>query len=278
MRIKLGLRILWNSDRLVGKSAYSKITYECCTRLAKMGHHVAHIPMGMANKMTEQMHEGVLVYKSGNDPWNEDVFLDRYAEYNSDILITLKEPWVFNQIYHYAINFVPYAIIDHSPVSISITTRLHSAFKVLVPSRFAQRELRRKEIEDVHYVPHGCRTDVYRQLEGQKALCKKQWFMDEDDFTVLMVSMNRSRKLNPRQFRIYKRFRELNPDVKSHLMFWGDIQPSRGQGQEGAIGLGVSDVGVSLINEILELGLGDDIAWPDITMIKEGIPEWAGHE
>ena len=191
----------------------------------------------------------------------------------------LKEPWVFSNIYRYAINFVPYAIIDHSPVSPSITSRLHTAFRVLVPSRFAQRELKAAGIENVAYLPHGVRTDLYKPLEGHKEDCKRQWFLEPDDFTVLMVTMNRSRKMNPRAFRGYKRFLELNPDVKSHLIFWGDMHPRPGgEATEGAIGLGVSDVGVSLLPEVMGLGLGEAIRWPDRSMIAEGVPEWAGDD
>ena len=273
------LNILWNSDRIIGGySAYSKVSNQCCTRLAKLGHRVAHIPMGMANRMGEQMYEDVLIYKSGASPWNEDIALDRYNQFNADMFIALKETWVFNNIHKLAMNFVPYVPIDHSPVSPTMLSRLHTAFKVIVPSRFAQRELKKAGIENVVYVPHGVDTGTYRILEGRKTDCKKQWYVDPDDFTVLMVSMNRSRKLNARQFRIYQRFREMNPDVKSHLMFWGNMMPAGGQGVDGAVGLGVSDVGVNLIPEVLQLGLGEAITWPDQGMIREGIPEWSGED
>lgn len=273
------MRILWLSDRIYGgHSAYSKVTFESCTRLAKLGHKVAHIPMGRANLMGKHVHKDVLIYRSGSDPWGEDVALNHYVDYKADMLITLKEPWTFNTIHKYAINFVPYAIIDHSPVSPSITSRLHTAFKVLAPSKFAQRELKTVGIENVAYMPHGVRTDLYKPLEGHKEDCKKQWFVDPDDFTVLMVTMNRSRKMNPRAFRGYKRFLELNPDVKSHLIFWGDMQPRGGGATEGPIGLGVSDVGVNLLPEVMSLGLNEAITWPDISMIREGVPEWAGDD
>jgi len=244
-----------------------------------MGHSVAHIPMGRANFMGKHVHKDVLVYRSGYDPWCEDVALNHYADWGADMLITLKEPWVFNTLQKYAINFVPYAIIDHSPVSPEITSRLHTAFKVLAPSRFAQRELKTAGIENVSYVPHGVRTDLYKPLEGHKEDCKRQWFLEPDDFTVLMVSMNRIRKMNPRAFRGYQRFLELNPDVKSHLIFWGDMRPRPGgEVNEGPIGLGISDNGVNLLPEVIKLGLGEAIRWPDSKMIAQGVPEWAGDD
>ena len=145
------LRILWNSDRILGTSAYSKVTYEVCTRLVRMGHQVAHIPMGRANRMGRWVYQGVMIYSSGLDPFNEDVAVDIYADWKADLLIVLKDVWVLRSLYRWAVNFVPYLPIDHEPVNPSITARLHTAFKILVPSRFAQRELRREGFQAVSY-------------------------------------------------------------------------------------------------------------------------------
>ena len=270
------MKILWNSDRIIGgRSAYSKITYECCTRLVEMGHEVAHTPMGVTNLMTPQDHQGVLVLKSGRDVFNEDILVNSYNNFNADMLIALKEPWVFQHIHRYAINWVPYAPIDHSPVSPEMTSRMQDAFRVIVPSRFAQRELKSKDIENIHYIPHGIRTEVYKPLEDKEKF-KKLWYIDPDTFVILIVAMNRVRKMNPRAFRGYKRFKELNPDVKVQLMFWGDVTPSIMNQMDGALGRGVADVGVNLLPEILDLGLGEAIMWPDKSTIGEGIPEWSG--
>ena len=240
-----------------------------------MGYDVAHIPMGSTNLMTPQDHEGVLVLKSGIDPFNEDVILKRYDDFKADMLISLKEPWVFQHVYKYALNWVPYAPIDHSPVSPEMTSRMHEAFRVIVPSRFAQRELKEKDIENVHYIPHGVRTDIFKNLEAKEE-CKKLWFIEPDTFVILIVAMNRVRKMNPRAFRGYKRFKELNPDVKVQLMFWGDMTPSVNQQMEGAMGRGVADVGVNLLPEVMDLGLGEAIMWPDTATVSQGIPDWTG--
>jgi len=271
------LRILWLSDRMIGRSAYSKVTYETCTRLAKLGHKVAHIPMGRANRMGKWSYRGVLIYPSGESPFAEDVAVQHYVDWRADILVSLKEPWCFQHIHRYALNFCPFAIIDHSPVSPSITARLHTAFKILVPSRFAQRELKQAGFEgNVRYIPHGVDTATYRPLEDHKADCKRMFFFEPDEFVVGVVAMNRSRKMIPHMLRGYKRFLELNPDVKSHLMLWTDVTPVSADVYEGAVGLGVSDVGVNLLPEIMQLGLGEAVHWPDRNLIREGIPEWAG--
>jgi glycosyltransferase involved in cell wall biosynthesis len=169
--------------------------------------------------------------------------------------------------------------VDHSPISSSITSRLHTAFKILTPSRFGQRELKQAGFSDnVYYVPHGCDTQVFHPLEN-RAECKRLWFIkDPNDFTVLIVARNQSRKMIPRSLRVYKRFLELNPDVKSHLLLWTDVQPLGREAYEGAVSLGVADVGVNLLPEIMNQGLGEVVLWPDARLVREGLPDWAGPE
>ncbi|MHA1262690.1 MAG: LAGLIDADG family homing endonuclease [Candidatus Freyarchaeota archaeon] len=257
------LKILWLSDRITGHSAYSKVGWQLCTRTVKMGHAVAHSPMGGANKMGRQVYGGVLIYESGENKFGEDVAVDQYVDFGADILIAFKEPWVFQTLHKYAVNFVPYAAVDHSPVSTSLTSRLTTAFKVLTPSRHGQMELRKAGIEDVHYLPHGVDTSIYKPLEN-KAECRKLWFLKPDDFVLLYVGWNRARKMVPRMLRIYKRFLELNPDVKNaHFLLWTNMVPETAPQETVS---GVSDVGVNLIREVMELGLAtppNDVRWFD---------------
>jgi len=266
------MRLLFLGDRIWGHSAYSKVIYNLSTRLLKEGHKVAHIPMTHSLKGGPFSQNGILIYPSGLDPFSQDVALEHYLHYNADMLITVKEPWVFSTLHKEAINFVPMAIIDHSPVSASITSRLHTAFKVIAVSRFGQNELKKYQIEST-YIPHGV-TDVYRPLsEVRRIACREMFSLDPDEFVVGIVAMNRSRKLISRQILGYKRFLELNPDVKSHLFLWTDIQPTRAMDEPST---GISDVGVSLLPEIMELGMGEAIKWPDRKNVAEGIPEWDG--
>ena len=143
--------------------------------------------------MGRNWHKKVLIVQSGNDPWNEDVAMERYTDLQADMMITLKEPWVFRSIFREALNFVPIVPIDHQPVSDDITIRLQTAFKVIVPSRFAQWELRNKKIES-EYIPHGV-SDVYQRYPDRKEEWRKMWFFDPDEFVVGIVAMNRARKM-----------------------------------------------------------------------------------
>lgn len=265
------MRLIVDSDRMYGgNSAYSKDTYEICTRLALEGHKMAHIPMGFANKMGKQVYKGVLVYDSDSlDAFGESIAEQCYIDFKADMFITYKEPWVFQKIPDLAVNFVPIVPIDHSPISSQMTSRLHYAYKVIAISRFGQRELKKRDVDSV-YIPLGVRTDVFQPMA--KEACKQIWHLDEDTFVVGMVCMNRARKMITQQLRGFKRFIELNPDIKTKLFFWGDVQPSKSYD----VSLGVADVGVHLLPEIYELGLGDYVNWVKWDDIERmgGIPDF----
>lgn len=233
---------------------------------------MAHIPMGFANKMGKTVYEDVVVYNSGQNAFGEDVAVPDYADWNADLLITVKENWNFNYLPRAAINWVPMAIVDHSPISEALTSKLETAFKVISISRHAQFELMQKKIEST-YIPHGVTTSVFKPLD--KAKCKKMWHLEPDEFVVLIVAMNRARKMIVRQLQIYKRFLEMNPEIKSHLMLWTNIYPNTYPESES---LGVADVGVSLLPEIMRLGLGEAVRWVDPKTYNNGIPDWAGDD
>jgi glycosyltransferase involved in cell wall biosynthesis len=268
------LKIMVLGDRvLAGHSAYSKVGFELCTRSADLGYEVAHTPMGRVNQMGKYGFQKILIYPSGQDYFAEDVAISNYFDFKADLLITIKEPWVFNRIFREAVNFCPMAIIDHSPVSDAITARLTTAFRVIAVSRFGQIELRNKQIEST-YVPHGVRTDVYRSLDPEiRKKCRRLFGLPEDDFIVGIIAMNRARKMIPHQLRAYKRFRELNPDVKTHMMLWTDVMP---RSPPDDVTTGVSDVGVNLVPEIKQLGLLEAVIWPKWDQIKSigGLPEY----
>lgn len=270
------MRLLMLSDRMTGNSAYSKTTYEICTRLAKDGHKVAHVPMGFANRMgrTIDRDSRVLIYNSSSeDAYCEDEAVKAYIDFKADMLLVNKDPWVLQRLHRVALNLVPFAIIDHSPVSPHMTSRLQTSFRNIAVSRFAQRELKKKGIDST-YIPLGVRTDIFKP-PPDKAECKKAFYMDPDSFVVGIVAMNRCRKMLPLMLRGYKRFCELNPDVRSHLFLWTNVRASRPPADRS---LGVSDVGVNLLPEIYELGLGtppNDVRWVKWEEVEDmgGLPD-----
>ncbi len=264
------MKLIFLGDRMWGHSAYGKVINNLATRL-KENHTIAHLPMSLAFRSGEFNMKGVLLLGAGNSPFGEDVIVNHYHTFKADMVITVKEPWVFSTIQNEAINFVPMAIIDHSPVSPVITSRLTTAFKVIAISRFGQRELKQKDIDST-YIPHGV-PPVYRPLDKREE-CIKIFHGNPDEFRVGVVAMNRSRKMLGRMVRGFKLFVEQNPDVKTHMMLWSDLTPTRRTEEAPDI----QDWGIHLIPEIMELELSHVIHWPDPKLIRRGIPEWAGED
>jgi glycosyltransferase involved in cell wall biosynthesis len=268
------MKLMFLGDKIIGgHSAYSKIMYETCTRLAQAGHKIAHIPTGFANHMGIQTLENdIRIYESGNSPFSEDVVEEHYAHFKADMLITLKEPWCFNYLHEMPINFVPNCIIDHEPLSPAITYRLATTYRNIAITRFGQRMLKNAGFSSV-YIPHGIDCNIFKPIPEHRKECRKLWFLDEDSFVVGIVAMNRARKMIPRMLRGFKRFKELNPTVKTQLMLWTNIRPPA---QPEDTPMGIGDVSVDLLPEMRELGIIPDIVFPDARLLKHGIPDWSG--
>lgn len=259
-------------DMIWGNSGYSKVIYYTCRELLKFGHEIAHIPMGRAMMGGKLNYQGVLVYPSGDDAFGEDVALKHYLDFNAGMLITVKEPWAFHSTQDLGLNFVPMAIIDHSPISPIMVSRFHNAYKVISISMFGERELKNKNIESC-YIPHGVDLEIYKPASN-KSKCKSIWYIEDDDFTVGIIAMNRIRKMIPRMLRGYKMFLDQNKGIKSHLILWSGTRPIR----VDPTATGVGDYGVNLIPEIAELNLSECVRWPDESLVQEGIPESTGVE
>ena len=264
------MKLMFLTDRIWGRSAYSKVLKSLSLRLCR-DHDVSAVPMGLALKgipfMSPLNIMGANVYGGGNDPFGEDVVYEYYDKLNADLLITIKEPWNFNTIPKLALNYVPMAIIDHTPLSPHLISRVDTAFKVIAVSRFGQRELKTNKIDST-YIPHGLEPH-YECLWDKKDECAKTWYLDPDAFKIGIVAMNRARKMIPRMFRAIRVFIDANPDIKVQVMFWGSI---RGVAMDTKPH-GVGDTGASLIQEIVELDLAETIQWSDEATIAEGIPE-----
>jgi len=258
-----------------GNSAYSKIGLELCNRLTEAGHKVAHIPTGFANHMgIQSLDNGVRIYESGYSPFSEDVVEEDYRHFKADMLITLKETWCFNLLPEFPINYVPHCIIDHEPLSPLISYGLGTTYRNIAITRFGQRMLKNAGFSST-YIPHGTDCNIFKPIPEHKKECRKLWFLDEDSFVIGIVARNQARKMIPRMLRGFKRFKELNPTIKTQLMLWTNVRPPA---QPEDTPMGVADVSVDLLPEMRELGIIPDVVFPDARLIKHGIPDWSGDD
>jgi glycosyltransferase involved in cell wall biosynthesis len=270
------MRLMILGDKILGgNSAYSKIGLELCNRLTEAGHKVAHIPIGYANRMgIQSLDNGVRIYESGNTPFSEDVVEEDYIHFKADMLISLKETWCFHLLPQLPINYVPHCIIDHEPLSPLISYGLGTTYRNIAITRFGQRMLKNAGFSSV-YIPHAVDKNIFKPIPEHKKECRKLWFLDEDSFVIGIIARNQARKMIPRMLRAFKRFKELNPTVKTQLMLWTNVRPPE---HAENTPMGIGDVSIDLVPEMVELGILPFTVIPDAKLIKHGIPDWSGED
>ena len=222
----------------------------------------------------QSLDNGVRIYESGNSPFSEDVVEEHYIHFKADMLLTLKETWCFNLLPQLPINYVPHCIIDHEPLSPLITYGLGTTYRNIAITRFGQRMLKNAGFSSV-YLPHGVDCNIFKPIPEHKKECRKLWFLDEDAFVIGIVARNQARKQIGRMLRAFKRFKELNPTVKTQLIMWTNIRPPA---QPEDTPMGVADVSIDLLPEMVELGIIPYTVIPDAKLIRHGIPDWSGED
>ncbi len=249
------MRLMILTDAMVVKTkptAYGKVAFNIFKGI-KDRHQVAHQPMLGANKLGLFTHDGLLVYPSGDMEFGEDTLERNCLHLNADAVLTLKDLYVFTKIMQQPLEWIPYCPIDHSPISPGIVERLKYAFKVVSMSEFGYKELKKEGVEST-LIPHGV-GDEYKMLED-RALCRRRFHIQPDEFVIGFVGLNRMRKMIPRVIQVIAAVRHMNPDVKVTGFLWTDI-----------------DKEVPLKPIILSHGMNEYIHWPNPEMYRQGIPE-----
>jgi len=243
------------TDAMVVKTkptAYGKVAFNIFKGI-KDRHEVAHQPMLFANNMGLFVHDGLLVYPSGETEFGEDRIERNCLHFNADAVLTLKDLYVFTKIMQQPLEWIPYCPIDHSPISPGIIERLKYAFKVVSMSEFGYKELKKEGVEST-LIPHGV-GDEYRMLED-RALCRRRFHIQPDEFVIGFVGLNRMRKMIPRVIEVMAAVRHMNPDVKVTGFLWTNI-----------------DKEVPLKPIILSHAMNEYIHWPNPEMYRQGLPE-----
>lgn len=228
------MRILILSDPiwLHPPSAYSKISDKICQLLNQDGHTVGHVPIreGIRGVSMLEGHamtwKGTLLLEGGGpgDAMSENAALRHYYDFKADFLLSFKDIYNFRFLLDYPINWCPITPIDHTPVSREVTVRLKTTFQVVTITRFGKRELNKAGIPST-YIPLFVDTNLYKPLN--KAEAKQVFGLPPDCFGILIMAMNRRRKMIPRMFRACKRFLENNPDAEKNtkIIAWTDMLP-----------------------------------------------------
>jgi len=202
------VRILWHSAHPFVPGGFSKATRELTRRIAKLGHEVMIYAYGRNETyFVWEPDSGVkiAVLPSGAHPLGDDAWKIHFERRNADVMVSLCDIWLLNDIPQSCFRWVPYVPLDHSPPSDLLIAKVSNAVGVLAMTEWAQRELASKGIE-ADYLPHGVNTQSFRPLpEEMRRKAREQLGIPEDAFVFLCVGLNIGfRKEFPRLFRGFK--------------------------------------------------------------------------
>lgn len=214
-----------------------------------------------------------------SDIMSEAASLTHYYDFKADFLLTLKDIWNFRWLKEYPINWVPIIPIDHKPVSTEVTARLTTTFQNVTITRFGKRELQKAGFPST-YIPLFVDTELYKPIEEMTPERKSGLNAETRDdakaifglppacFGILLMDMNRRRKMIPRKLRACKRFLENNPDAvkDTKIIAWMNPLPEffTADGARGTI----------LAPTIRRLGLNPHMSFPDSKLYAWGLEEW----
>lgn len=254
------MRLLIVSDSPWTRSGYGVQIAILAPRLAALGHDVALLAAyGLGGGRTTW--EGLPVFPGGLDPFGNDVIGPAAREWRADVVITLKDTWVYDPAkWGPGIRWCPLTPVDHDPCPPSVVEKLRQSWQPIAYAKDAHRSLRLAGF-DPAYAPHGYDPAVFSPME--KADARKQFGFPLDAFLIGMVAVNRggipSRKAWPQNIEGFAEFRKKHPDA---LMI---AHTATGEdGQDGSVNL----------NAVASLyGVGDVIAFPDQQQYKAGFPD-----
>jgi len=228
------VRILWHSAHPFVPGGFSKATRELTRRIAKLGHEVMIYAYGRNETyFVWEPEDGVKipVLPSGAHPLGDDAWRIHLERRKADLMVSLCDVWLLDDIPRSCSKWVPYVPLDHSPPSDLLVIKVSNALGVLAMTRWAQEELADKGIE-ADYLPHGVNTQAFRPLsEELRSKVRKQLGIPEDAFVFLCVGLNVGfRKEFPRLFRAFKMLLDqLNPSDEVWLYIHANTFPPSGQ-------------------------------------------------
>ena len=253
------MRILWASDAPWSQSGYGVETRITAPRLAALGHEVALLTTyGLQGG--KQVWEGLPVYPGGADPFGNDVIGQAARDWRADVVITLKDSFVFRPEAFQGLRWTPLVPVDHDPLPMQISSVLRAAYRPIAYAPNGFRSMRAAGFDPL-YCPHGFDPAVFYPLD--KAEARKAFNLPPDIFIVGMVAVNRggvpSRKAWPQNIEAFARFAKDKPGARLflHTHIGHD-------GFEGAINL------PALVSQ---LGIGDKVLYCDQERYKAGFPD-----
>jgi glycosyltransferase involved in cell wall biosynthesis len=169
-----------------------------------------------------------LIFK--NSPWKPDLFVTLYDIWmGAYIDEDPTSPRGFKAIHPY---WIPIVMVDHDPVPEATVLSASAAYRVVTPTRFGEKELKRNGLS-VWRIPFGVDTQTYKPISPEEKGKLKTWLSNvtapfdlqnqspitEDSFLIMMNGANKDpyRKGFMRMFTAIQVFLQQNPDAEKDL-------------------------------------------------------------
>lgn len=242
------MKILWHSNAPFAATGYGNQTKLFTRRIMDLGHEVTMSAFyGLEGGILEW--NGMRILPRGGEPYGGDVLPRHYGMVGADIAITLIDAWVYHPEQWGNVRWTPWFPVDMEPAPPAVLRPVAQAFDRIVYSKFAVKMMNDAGLE-VHYVPHGIDTNVYRPYSQTES--RETYHFPRDKFVVGIVGANKglpSRKAWPEMLTAFAEFHRKHTDTMLYL----HTNPTQGNG------------GVNIFEMCEQLGLeiGTDILISD---------------
>jgi glycosyltransferase involved in cell wall biosynthesis len=210
------LRVLFCSDHPAATSGYSVETALYARRLKEHCDLALLATYGQHGYVREW--EGIPVYPGGADPFANDVIPRAAAHWKADIVITLKDSFVFNPQAFQGLRWMPMVPCDHDPVSPAVIDRARACHRPIAYAPHGLRTLRAAGLDPL-YVPHAYGPEQFNPQP--KAEARAFLGIPDDLFIVGTVAVNRggipSRKAWPQNLEAFALFAKDKPNARYFL-------------------------------------------------------------
>lgn len=258
------LRALFASDAADSTSGYAAITRQQVPELIDLGYDIALLAtFGHHGAIREwrpkhwSSDRSIRVYPGGADSFANDVIAHYARDWKADIVITLKDSFVFRPEAMQGIRWTPMIPVDHEPLPPAVANVARACYRPIAYAPNGFRELRKAGFDPL-YCPHTFDPKIFHPED--KTAARKFLGLPNDLFIIGTVAVNRggipSRKAWPQNLEAFALFAKDKPDVRYFLHT--DLAVD---GFEG---------GVNIPHLIAQLGIADKIIYCDQDKYRKG--------
>lgn len=180
------LRVLWCSDAPWATSGYSNQTRLFAPRLADLCDLALLTTYGLHGGSLDW--HGLKVYPGGADPFANDAIPLAAKDWQADIVITLKDTFVFNPQAFQGLRWCPLVPVDHEPAPPAVLGAVRHAYRPIAYAPNGVRALQAAGLDPL-YAPHA--YDPALLYPGDRDTARQALGLPADAFLVGTVAVNR---------------------------------------------------------------------------------------